>query len=193
MEFTKEQMDFFKEEEKKLLERFTEPEYAAYEIVTTEDLSLADLKVSPDSNIFDYIAIGVVCLFKQITGCTDKKVYVWNFKNYSPNSGISAFCNGKTRTMLPNALSDFVGKGTCEYILRKCFQEDKMYNVHLADLFLYTDITAIHMGMQEFDGITLEFKDFNDTLTAQQFAFSTLRTLMISHWLVAIQAYMIGD
>lgn len=185
-------MDFFKKEEQKLFERFKEPEYATYEIVTTKDLSLADLKVSPNNDIFDYLAIGIVCLFKQITGCTDKKIYIWNFENYSSDSGITALYNGKSRTMVPNALSDFVGKGTCEYILKKCFQEDKMYTVNLAALFLYTDVISIHMEMLKIDGVTLEFKDFNDTLNAQQLAFNTLRTLMISHWLGAIQAHMIG-
>lgn len=193
MELTQEQITFLEEEEKKLLNRFKEVTYSQYEIVPVEDISRADLKISPENNIFDYLAIGIVCLFKEITGCTDKKVYVWSFSTYSSeSSGITAIHNGIYKAMIPNALSDFVGKGTCDYILKKCFDEDQLYHIHLADLFVYTDITSIQMGMLSIDGVSLEFKNFNDTIEAQKLAYSTLKTLMVNRWLGGLQEYMLG-
>ncbi len=81
--FTNEQLELFNKTEKELTERFTDPTYTAYEIIPVEDLSIADLTTSSENNIFDYLAIGIVCLFKEITGCEEKKIYVWNKRNYS--------------------------------------------------------------------------------------------------------------
>lgn len=184
--------EFWKQKENELLERFTEPNYVDYKIVPTTEEGKADLKISNDHNIFDYLAIGIVCIFKELTGCTDKIVYV-RHKKYpiASKSGIQVFTNAGVSYMQPNALSDLLELGIAKYILHKYFEEDLIYCIDatMPDLFLYTDVTTMQMGLFEFEGIDLKFDKFEDTKAAQQKAFNILKTLLISHWLGALQEF----
>ncbi len=95
--------------------------------------------------------------------------------------------------MYENALSEFITRNTCTYVLKKCFKEDNLYNIHLVDFFLYNDITCIQMGLQKIEGVSIEFDDFNDTVQAQKLVFNNLKLLMINHWLGSLQALILGD
>lgn len=184
--------EFWKQKEKDLLERFTEPTYVEYKIVSTTEEGVADLKISNDHNIFDYLSVGMVCIFKELTGCTDKTIYV-KHKIYPDDSesGIQVFTNTGVSYMQPNALSDLLTLDVSKYVLHKCFKEDKLYCIDAAmpDFFLYTDVTTMYMGLLKFEGIDLKFDKFEDTKAAQKKVFNILKTLLISHWLGALQEF----
>lgn len=184
--------EFWNQKEQELLERFTEPHYLEYKIVPTTEESKADLKISENHNIFDYLAIGIVCIFKELTGCTEKTVYV-RYKKYpeASESGIQVFTNAGVSYMQPNALSDLLELNVSQYVLHNYFKEDKFYCIGatMPDFFLYSDVTMIHMWLMEFKGIDLKFDKFEDTKAAQQKVFNILKTLLISHWLGALQEF----
>lgn len=182
--------EFWKQKEKELLERFTEPTYVEYKIVSTTEEGVADLKISNDHNIFDYLAVGIVCIFKELTGCTEKTVYVRHIQY--PTSE-TLFASDNLFAKIPNALSDIMELGVVKYILSKCFKKNEMFdtNISMLNYFLYKDIREISLGLLEIEEINLDFDNFEDTEMAQKKVFNILKTLLISHWIGALQEFYV--
>ncbi len=77
-------------------------------------------------------------------------------------------------------------------VLQKYFS-DKTYATFAAGILFYSQVTSVVMGYSEDSTITLEFENFNDTVSAQKLAFENLKKLVISNCLGSLYALIYGD
>lgn len=194
-DLTQEQKDFFDREEAKLLADFRDPQYVDYTIKYVTDPQQADVKISKNHIIFDYLAIGIACLAKEIKNPDGEKVIyaihqeypsieqvVLHDELYPPQFG--------GRSLAPNALSDLLTEP--DIILQKYFN-NKAYLTAFSGFLMYSTVTTTVMGYTENPELTLDFENFNDTIAAQELAFETLKKLTISNCLGALYACLYGD
>ena len=193
-DLTKEQEEFFEKEEKRLEDFFETPMYESFKIQYVKDTQNADIYISRSHDILDYLAIGFVCLCKQMEGDSERVVYVGH-KHYDSIK--------KTRLMdqlfplkagakrVPTTpLFDLI-----EQIADIAERYYKNPNVctKMTGLTFAPYVTSVAMGYCEKHDIILEFNDFKDTVYAQQIAFYNLKKHIIASNLGALYAMIYGD
>ncbi len=190
--------DFFEVNRSELLKKFSEPQYNKYKIKYTRFSFKADLRISPNHNITDYLAIGLACLAKDLKTGANKKgkriIYVKHKKYPTPSQvrqyeALAPSPYGG-RPLPPNALLELIDE--CYKILDEYFH-DKSYINCLAGMLVYSTVTCAVMEYTDPSSMDLEFENFNDTVSAQKRAFETLRDLIISNILGGLHEIFYGD
>lgn len=192
---TQEQKDFFERKEEELKAQFSEPQYVEYTIKYVKNPRKADVKISKQHIIFDYLAIGMACLSKEIKSNSKKKVIYAVHQKYPTMEDMRlhdllfppAFGG---HSLPPNALTDLMDETSL--VLQTHFHDEK-YSTFLSGLLVYQCVTTVAMGYSEDSNVTLDFENFNDTIAAQKLAFETLKKLTISNCLGALYAFFYGD
>ena len=194
-ELTQEQKELFKRKEEELKAKFTEPKYLEYTIKYIKDASKADLTISKQHNIFDYLAIGIACLAKEIQDCNGEKTIYAVHKNYPSIEAVQLHdillgTKSGGHSLANNALMELFEEPS---IILEQYFADKNYANFLGGILLYSIITATVMGYAENPDLILDFENFNDTIAAQKLAFETLKKLIISNCLGTLHAFLFGD
>ncbi len=192
---TQKQKEFFKRKKAELNAQFVEPKYWKYTIQYVKRANQADVAISKNHIIFDYMAIGIACLAKELKNSQDKKVIYVLHRDYL-SIGESKLYNtlftqkANTYSLFENALSQLTDEP--KLILDEYFS-DKTYPSFMAGLLLYSQVTYTAMGYSQNPNVSLDFENFNDTINAQKLAFDTLKKLVIDNYLGSLQAFLNGD
>lgn len=194
-DLTKEQKDFFERKEAELEAMFTNPQYSDYTIHYVQNPKKADVIISKQHISFDYLAIGLACLAKEIKNSDKEKIIYVAHKKYPTIenvllSDILFPPKFGGRSLAPNALMKLLDETSA--VLQKYFS-DKTYATSMAGFLFYSQVTSVAMGYSEDSTITLEFENFNDTVSAQKLAFENLKKLVISNCLGSLYALIYGD
>lgn len=193
-ELTKEQQEFFEKEEKRLEAFFETPMYESFKIQYVKKPEKADVLISNNHNIFDYLAIGFICLNKQLKGNPERVVYVGH-KKYDNIDVIKLMdkiypISGGGKRVPGTALSELIDQ--IADVAERYYKNPKVYS-RMSGLIFAPHITCVAMGYYEDPDMSLEFENFDDTIYAQQLAFNNLKKHIISSSLGAIYAMLYGD
>ena len=177
--------ELFERLEAEIASKFLEPEYRDFQLTYVSNSKEADVKISTENNIFDFLAIGIVALSKLANGDTSNITITYgNYYSIKISKLLSSLVSLRKsagRPLYPNALSDLLEQSTI--VLQKYFT-DEQYPVSIAGVLLCTTVTSIVMGYQEnFLEIDLKVSNFDDNIVAQKLAFTTLKKLVISNYL----------
>lgn len=193
-ELTKEQQEFFEKEEKRLETFFENPIYESFKIRYVKKPEKADVFISKNHNIFDYLAIGFICLNKQLKGYTERVVYVGH-KKYDNIDVIKLMdniypLNGGGKRVPGTALSELIDQ--IADVAERYYKNPRVCS-RMSGLIFAPHLTCVSMGYYEDPDMLLEFENFDDTIYAQQLAFNNLKKHIISSNLGAIYAMLYGD
>ena len=159
-----------------LLEKFIIPTYDSYTIQYGSTSEKSDLTISNEHNIFDYLALGIKCIFQSIYNENNTKIIKISYGEYPPikqhhlNDRVFAF------TALSNLNKE------CIKII------ENYYDLHLPNSLktlsstsLLSTVSKSYLNNSNTD---LKFDDFSDTITAQKKAFDLLMLSSVEKWTI---------
>ncbi len=195
MEMTKEQEEFFEKERQRLEAFFKTPTYESFEICYVKNVNEAEVLVSKEHNILDYIALGFACLNKQLKSSSriinvgyaqyDSPVLVKILNTVKP-------CKYGGKRLPESAMMhvlDEISNITREYYT------NPEYDIHIqiTGAIFAPFITSIVMGYAKEDEMVLLFRNFEDNAYAQELAFENLKKFIISSTLGSLYEFYFGE
>ena len=183
-----------KELESEIREKFSEPSaYKNFKIKYVNKPEKADVKVSRNHVLADYLAIGITCLRKELEGIKGHTVNVFNESKYSSFEMLSfykrfMYDSVTINCQQMNALDELMVTKSVSVIIHAFYKEVLQLPVepgihicrHLQMLMLYhydsecIEIPPCRMNVEAL------FENFDDTVRAQKLAYTTIRELLIT-------------
>lgn len=170
--------------------KFTEPEYNNYRLIYTTDESKADVIISKNHTVLDYMAIGFVALAKADTSDDPVIVAMHEKQNKNNEESCKVFIGNNVHPLNPTSLLHVYEE--INSIVQKHLSYENFAGFGIG-LTLPLYFSCIYNGHFEFPEINMEFESFDDILYAQKLAFSNLKEFTISSYLGSLAEFMDGS